>query len=91
MKLKEEEIGRITSQRVRIVERNGERLEHLLTKPDPFGEEKCSDKSCLLCLTSKKEAGRCRKTNLVYKIECTVCKGKGGRGCTGGKLLDLPS
>ena len=80
LKQKEEELGRVTSQRVRIVERFGERLEHILTKPDPFGDSKCEKTNCLMCLTSKKEGGRCKKTNLVYKIECTICKTQGREG-----------
>ena len=85
LKAKEAEIGKVTCHRVRIVQRNGERLEHLLTKSDPFGDSKCSKESCLLCLTSEKEKGMCKKTNMVYKIECLVCKSKGGRGFVGGR------
>ena len=80
LKMKEEELGKITSQKVRIVERNGERLEHLLTKTDPFGDPKCSKESCLLCKTSKKEKGTCKKKNLVYKISCKICQEQGREG-----------
>ena len=80
LKQKEEEVGRITTHRIRIVEKNGEKLEHILTKPDPFGEEKCEKETCLLCLTDEKEKGKCKKKNIVYKIECKLCLVKGETG-----------
>ena len=80
IKAKEEEIGKITSHRIRIVERNGERLEHMLVKADPFGEEKCEERNCLMCKTDEKDQGRCKKKNLVYKIECRLCQTEGKTG-----------
>ena len=78
LKKKEKELEMFSTHRVRIIERNGERLEHILTKPDPFGEDKCEKMDCLLCQTNEKEKGTCKKTNVVYKIECRLCR-KGGK------------
>ena len=80
LKKKEEELGKLTTHRIRIVERNGEKLEHILTKPDPFGQEKCKKETCLLCRTDEKEMGKCKKKNIVYKIECRLCLKQGKTG-----------
>ena len=77
---RELEIGKMSHQRVKIVERNGEKIENILTKTDPFGDEKCGRETCLMCLTDEKEFGRCRKENLVYKISCKTCA-REGKGC----------
>ena len=62
---------------MRIVEKNGDKLEDILTKSDPFGEDKCNQETCLLCQTTDKEKGQCKIRNIVYKIECTRCKKEG--------------
>ena len=80
IKQKEEEIRKLTTHRIRIVERNGTKIEHILTKPDPFGVEKCQKDTCLVCLTDEKEKGRCKTKNVVYKIECKICKKEGKSG-----------
>ena len=66
---KELELSKVSLQRVKIVEKNGSKLEHLITKPDPFGDPKCERGDCLLCQTSEKETGRCRK---VQEGECSL-------------------
>ena len=80
LKDKETEIARNSYETVRIVERNGDRIEHVLVQQDPFGDEMCDRPDCLLCLTTDKERGTCRKTNLVYCISCNTCS-KEGRRC----------
>ena len=77
LKEKEKELAANSLQTVRIVEQNGERLEHILTKKDPMGDVKCERNDCLLCLTQEKERGRCRKRGVVYKITCNECKNEG--------------
>ena len=72
-------MARNSYQTVRIVQRNGDRVENLLVQQDPFGEEKCDRQDCLLCLTTDKEKGVCRKTNRVYCNSCTTCSKEGGR------------
>ena len=39
------ELSRITLQTVRIVEMNGDRLEHTLVKGDPFGDENVTERT----------------------------------------------
>ena len=70
---KEVEIGKISLQRVKIVEGNGEKLENILTNTDPFGDEKYSRENCLTCKIDNKDRGRYGKMNLVYRISCKTC------------------
>ena len=52
-------------------------MEHVLVRTDPYGDSLCERKDCLMCLTAEKDRRQCRKTNLVYKIDCKHCKEKG--------------
>ena len=52
-------------------------MEHTLCRSDPIGDELCGREECLICLTSKKERGVCRKRNIVYKTTCNLCKSLG--------------
>ena len=79
LKEKELELAKHTFQAVRIVERNGHRLEHLLVKQDPFGDERCTRRDCLMCITAEKDIGQSRKTNIVFVTDCKLCRGEGGK------------
>ena len=65
---KEKELNQHTIQKVKVIERNRDKLVHVLVRADPYGEPLCSRNDCLMCKTSDKETGHCRKTNIVYKI-----------------------
>ena len=52
-------------------------MEHLLCRSDPWKEGLCGREECLMCASSEKDIGRCRKTNIVYKITCRLCREKG--------------
>ena len=69
LKEKEKELSKHTLQTIRIVERNRDRLEHLLVRQDPFGEEKFGRRDYLMCATMTKDKRECRKANMLYTIE----------------------
>ena len=73
----EEDLSRNSLQTIKVIERNGDKLENILVRKDPVGDEKCEEEGCLICLTQEKEGGTCRKPNVVYKISCNTCKTKG--------------
>ena len=78
LKEKGKELAINNIQTVRIVKKkNGDRLEHILAKADPVGEERCDRPECLLCQTNPEGVGRCRTTNIVYKTTCRRCEEKG--------------
>lgn len=77
MKQKEKEINLISKKKIKIVEKNGDQLQYLLTTADPWGELPCERKDCLPCQASDKETVICRKRNTVYKNTFNTCKKKG--------------
>ena len=67
----EEELGRQTGIKIKVVEKTGTRLVDLLHKSDPWQGQDCQRPGCLICVT-KAKTGRglsqdCKKRNVVYK------------------------
>ena len=58
---------------IKVVECAGRSIKSIVQKTDPFKRECCDDKE--VCMVCKKEGskGQCRRTNVVYKIECDLC------------------
>ena len=81
LKDKERELNKFSTHKIRIVEKNGDKLEDILVRKDPFGDSKCEKETCLMCRTNDKDTGTCKKPNIVSKIECLACKEK-GTSCT---------
>ena len=73
----EEQVSKITKNRVKIVERTGVKLQDVLTKANPWKGQDCERKNCLLChtksKTGKNENQDCHKRSLVYEIKCLTC------------------
>ena len=44
LKIREQELNRNKRERIKIVEKGGLKVEKILTKKNPFKEEKCNDK-----------------------------------------------
>ena len=74
MQEKEKEITNFSLQTVKIIERNGEKLEDILVSKDPVGDTRCDRIDCFMCMTQKRDKGMCRKANVVYSITCNTCK-----------------
>ena len=67
LRQKEEELGKTFKQKVKIIEINGSRLEHVICKSDPWGDTGCERPSCLICST-REDADKgtsCRTTNIL--------------------------
>ena len=58
---------------IKIIETAGQTLERALVKTDPFGGNKCEDKTCLPSKNPKNTIS-CRKNNVGYKISCKKCQ-----------------
>ena len=67
--------------RVKLTERAGSKLEHLLTKSDPFAGADCGREKCYPCLTKhiSLQWKPCWRKNLSYKVVCLRCKDNGIR------------
>ena len=74
----EENINKITHNRVKIIERTGTKLQDLLTKSDPWKGTDCQRQNCLLCFTKnrteKLRTQECHKRNVVYETRCLTCQ-----------------
>ena len=65
----ESKIMAVTGDRVKLVERSGTKLRHMLVSSDPWRNTKCSDKKCLVCTNPLNTNFLCRKRNVSYKNE----------------------
>ena len=75
LKSREEELNKNNRERIKIVEKGGRKIEKILTKKNPFKEEKCQEKWCPLC---KGDFGEfdisCKTNNTGYRWVCKTCE-----------------
>ena len=57
------------NQSIKIIETDGQTLENVLVKSDPFNGNKCFDLKCIPNKNMKNHIS-CRKNNVDYKIPC---------------------
>ena len=77
MREAEEELGRQTGYKIKIVERAGTKIIDLLHKTNPWQGEDCKRPGCLTCST-KMRTGRhldqdCTKRSVLYETWCMTC------------------
>ena len=63
----------ISMLRIRVVERAGEKLVDCLHKSNPWEATDCKREGCKFCC-DEKLVGQCKKTCVVYEVECLNCK-----------------
>ena len=77
---KEIKLNEITGDKIKIVERSGNKLEDLLTRNNPWKGKDCGRPNCLLCttktITGKNLSQDCSKRNILYEIKCLTCEKK---------------
>ena len=78
MRMMESKITAVTGDRVKLVERSGTKLRHLLVSSDPWKNRKCGDKMCLICSNPLNTSFTCRKRNVTYKTYCLKCASDAG-------------
>ena len=64
----EENLHKITGNKIKIVERAGTKLQDLITKADPWKGLDCQRKNCLLCLKTEKKT---RTRTAIKEMWCT--------------------
>ena len=78
LRTKELEIQKVTGNRIKIVEKSGNKLEDILTGSDPWKGADCGRNNCFLCntknLTGKNLKKDCTKRNILYEIKCLTCE-----------------
>ena len=75
MREAEEEIEKLTGDRVKVVERAGTMIKRILSKSNPWAGESCGRTECLVC-RYEEGGGDCMRRNATYKTECLSCKEK---------------
>ena len=74
----ENKISQLASNKMKIVERAGIKLQDILTRSNPWKGQDCLRPNCLLCLTKKRteknQTQECMKRNLVYETRCLTCE-----------------
>ena len=68
----EEDLGKATGYKVRIVESAGSPLGMLLPSTNPWGPPNCERLDCVPCGRGDDKRMDCRKRNLLYKNRCEV-------------------
>ena len=72
LKIVENEISKLTGERVKIVERGGTQVKQILHKSNPWSQGFCGRENCLPCLHGDGKQN-CFEKNVVYKISCLEC------------------
>ena len=58
---------------IKVVEKSGRSIKNLVQKNDPFNKGKCRDENgCFVC-REKNSKGKCRISNVTYKVTCDQC------------------
>ena len=53
---------------IKVTEKTGTKLKHLVQRTNPYKQEKCGKNDCFPCITGGK--GNCQKESITYKINC---------------------
>ena len=70
----EDRLNNNRATKVKIVERNGNKLREVLCNKTPWRSEACSNTECVACCYAP---GSCRKRNVLYRAVCVHCGVKG--------------
>ena len=64
--------------RIKVIEKAGTQVKHLIQKSEPFKQNRCNDKDCFPCTSNKNnnKHTNCRKDGIVYYITCNTCQAK---------------
>ena len=60
--------------KVRVVERAETSLKKMLTKSDPFPEDKCNQNNCKVCKLNS--GANCKERGVVHQVKCQGCTGR---------------
>ena len=78
LKEREEELNKNSSERIKIIEKSGIKIEEMLVQKDPFPIKKCVGETLAKCMICK-SAGEndlkisCRQNNVGYGLICHTC------------------
>ena len=71
LKLREEELNKFSSERIKLVEKGGLKIENILSQTNPLKKERCLIQLCPLCANQSKDVKTLFNTNKVgYRRIC---------------------
>ena len=76
MREKERGLQETLGDQIKVVGKCGQKLEDILTTSDPWSDEGCHKKDCIVCSQGEK-GQKCSKRSLTYLNTCELCKEKG--------------
>ena len=56
-----------------MIEQNGPQLVRILTRSDPWANEKCERPQCVVCSMEDEKTPNCEQSNLTYRTSCRLC------------------
>ena len=68
----ENEIAKLTGEKIRMVERGGTKIKDMLHKSNPWANGLCGRPNCLVCMNGDGKQN-CSEKNIVYEIICIKC------------------
>ena len=71
----EPRLQQMTGYRIKIVEKGGSKLKHLLPNTNPWKGSRCEREDCTTCAQDDEEAQDCFRTNILYESWCVTCYG----------------
>ena len=69
----ENDISRLTGDRVKVVERGGTNIRRMLVKSNPWAGSLCGRDNCLPCMSADGKQD-CFSKGVVYDMTCTTCE-----------------
>ena len=70
LKLVDTKMSEIMDDKIKFVERAGQKLRHILHRSNPWENVKCSRRGCLVCSNPDNKTFSCNKPNVTYKTYC---------------------
>ena len=59
--------------RFKVIEKGGAKIKRKLQISNPLETPGCTDEKCLACKQERGKGGKCRKSNVNYKVSCKIC------------------
>ena len=83
----EDDINKVSSYKVKIVEEGGKTIGDILIKKNPLTSSKCERYDCQVCPFEKSKGG-CNRRSILYSNTCVKCEeGGGSKASTLGKVV----
>ena len=75
LRIREAELNKYSTERIKIIEDGGIKLKDFLVQKNPFPNQKCTKKKCVICESEVAENPKitCNSNNVGYRLGCETC------------------